>query len=288
MGLSGFLFVYVRVDVGGNQMIYLRQIRLPDDSESQNTWPRTIPALRGCEAVDFHNPVTLLCGENGSGKSTLMESLAVRLAAPAVGRIDAARDETLAALRPFANAIRTTFNRKPRTTLFLRSEDFFNFIQTMQAERQEMRRELSRVEVEYKDRSPLARIMARSAFAGVIGDMESRYGEDLLDQASHGESFLRLFGERLVPGGLYLLDEPEAPLSPLRQMSLLSLIKQMVEEKDCQFIIATHSPILLAYPGAALYTFDETPLARTAYDDLESITLLRGFLAAPERFIRHL
>jgi len=267
-------------------MIYLRQIHLPEDDK--DGWPHSIPALRSLGLLEFDSPVTLLCGENGSGKSTLMESLAVKLSAPAVGRIDAARDDSLAALRPYARGMRTVFARKPRTTLFLRSEDFFNFIQNMQNERREMLKELARVDEENKDRSAFARGQARMAFAGVIGDMEGRYGRDLLDQASHGESFIRLFGERLVPCGLYLLDEPEAPLSPLRQMSLLSLIRQMADEEDCQFIIATHSPILLAYPGATLYTFDEAPVARTEYRALESISLLREFLANPERFTRNL
>ena len=266
-------------------MVYLRRVELPDDPGGG--WPNSIPSLRGGGGMDFDAPVTLLCGENGSGKSTLMESLAVKLAAPAVGRIDAGRDTTLDALRPYAKAMRTAFVRKPRTTLFLRSEDFFNFLQAMQAEREDMRRELARVDEEYKDRSSFARGQARMAFAGVIGDMESRYGRDLLDHASHGESFLRLFNERLVPGGLYLLDEPEAPLSPLRQLSLLAMIRDMVA-KDCQFIIATHSPILLAYPGAALYSFDAAPVARTQYADLESIRLLRDFMQSPERFLRHL
>ncbi|MCL2671002.1 MAG: AAA family ATPase [Clostridiales bacterium] len=267
-------------------MIYLRQIQVPNDPEG--AWPHSIPALRGCAGLDFDRPVTLLCGENGSGKSTLLECLAVKLAAPAVGRIDAARDETLRTLRPYAQGLRTVFARKPRTTLFLRSEDFFNFIQTMQAERREMQRELARVEAEYRGRGAFAQNQARAAFAGTIVDMERRYGQDLLEQASHGESFLRLFGERLVPGGLYLLDEPEAPLSPLRQMSLLSLIRQMVDEADCQFIIATHSPILLAYPDAALYSFDESPLALTSYGELESINLLRDFMENPERYLRNL
>jgi predicted ATPase len=270
-------------------MIYLRQIYLPGDPDDPGGgWPHTIPALRGCGALEFDKPVTLLCGENGSGKSTLMECLAVKLAAPAVGRIDAARDETLGALRPYAWGMRTVFAKKPRTTLFLRSEDFFNFIQRIQAERREMLQELTRVDDEYKGRSAFARIQARAAFTGAIGALEDRYGQDLLDMASHGESFLRLFKERLVPNGLYLLDEPEAPLSPLRQMSLLSLIRQMVEEESCQFIIATHSPILLAYPDATLYTFDEAPMARTSYGELESVSLLRSFLENPGRYLRNL
>jgi len=267
-------------------MIYLREITLPDDPD--RGWPYTVPALRGKGTVRFEQPVTLLCGENGSGKSTFLECLAVRLAAPAVGRIDAARDETLADLRPYAKRVRTVFAAKPRATLFLRSEDFFNFILAMGRERTDMRRELERVERENAGRGAFAQNQAKMAYAGSIRAMESQYGEDLLGHASHGEGFLRLFQERIVPNGLYLLDEPEAPLSPLRQMALLSLVLMMAGESGCQFLIATHSPILLASPGAAVFTFDAAPFAETAYAELESVRLLKSFLADPERYLRGL
>jgi predicted ATPase len=96
-----------------------------------------------------------------------------------------------------------------------------------------------------------------------------------------------LFQARFVPGGLYLLDEPEAPLSPLRQLSLLALLKQMVDQ-DAQFILATHSPILMAFPGAQILSFDHSPLQPIAYKDLEHVTLTRDFLADPDSFLRHL
>ena len=116
--------------------------------------------------------------------------------------------------------------------------------------------------------------------------MERRYG-DGLDSQSHGESFLALFQSRFVPGGLYLLDEPEAPLSPLHQLSLLAAIKAMVEQ-DAQFVIATHSPIVMAYPGATILNFDTTPVSPVGYDDLEHVNLMRDFLNGPEAFLRHL
>jgi predicted ATPase len=91
-----------------------------------------------------------------------------------------------------------------------------------------------------------------------------------------------------VPNGLYLLDEPEAPLSPMRQVGLLALIKTMVEEQGAQYIIATHSPVLMAYPGAAIYSFDSAAIHPVAYDDVEHVAFTRAFLNAPQRFLRHL
>jgi predicted ATPase len=116
--------------------------------------------------------------------------------------------------------------------------------------------------------------------------MERRYGVDL-DANSHGQSFLKLFQSRFVPGGLYLLDEPEAPLSPQSQLALLAMMSDMVAE-DGQFIVATHSPILLAFPGACIYSFDGTPVCEVEYESLEHVALTREFLQAPERFLRHL
>ena len=122
---------------------------------------------------------------------------------------------------------------------------------------------------------------ARAAYSGVIGGMSRRYGSDLLNNASHGESFLRLFQERLVPGGLYLLDEPEAPLSPLRQMSLHSIIKDLAESGRCQFIIATHSPILLALDGAVVYDLEQSPPEAVSWQELPGVRLMKAFLQSP-------
>jgi predicted ATPase len=108
-----------------------------------------------------------------------------------------------------------------------------------------------------------------------------------LDANSHGQSFLRLFQARFVPGGLYLLDEPEAPLSPQSQLGLMALMQDMIAQ-DAQFIVATHSPILLAYPGARIYSFDSVPVAEVSYAELEHVRLTRDFLNAPDRFLKAL
>ena len=124
----------------------------------------------------------------------------------------------------------------------------------------------------------------RLALAG----QHDRQDQGDLDHRSHGESFFSFFQARFVPDGLYLLDEPEAPLSPLRQLAFLSLIKPLVEKQRAQFIIATHSPILMAYPGATILNFDVLPIAPIAYDDLEHVRLTRDFLRDPASFLRHL
>ena len=124
------------------------------------------------------------------------------------------------------------------------------------------------------------------SYSRELGDMRQRYGEGL-DIRSHGESFLALFQSRFVPDGLYLLDEPEAPLSPLRQLALIAAIKDMVSQNG-QFIIATHSPILMAYPAAVILNFDGGEIHPAKYTDLEHVRLMRDFLQNPELFLRNL
>ena len=128
--------------------------------------------------------------------------------------------------------------------------------------------------------------LAKGSVLGQRQALIERYGEDL-DANSHGESFLKLFQARFVPGGLYLLDEPEAPLSPQRQLSLLAMVKEMIGE-GAQFIIATHSPILMAFPDAQILSFDAHPVREIAYDEVEHVALTRRFLNNPQSFLRHL
>ena len=123
-------------------------------------------------------------------------------------------------------------------------------------------------------------------YAGQLRAMQDLYG-DGLENRSHGEQFLDFFQARFVPGGLYLLDEPEIPLSPMRQLAFLSLLKRMLAD-DAQFIIATHSPILMAFPEAVILSFDHAPPQQVAFDDLEHVRVTRDFLNDPEAFLRHL
>src|SRR5438552_1299925 len=153
-------------------------------------------------------------------------------------------------------------------------------------ERQELEQRLLDLDDEYRDRSGYAKGLAAGPARASLSDMERRYGRDP-DARSHGQAFLNLFRGRFVPGGLYLLDEPEAPLSPQNQLGLLALLLDLIE-RDAQFIVATHSPILLAFPGARIYSFDRLPIEAVAYGDLDHVALTRAFLNDPETFLRRL
>lgn len=268
-------------------MLHLRTIRFPTITpRQQNSFPFSIPVVRNGSDISFTQPVTILVGENGSGKSTLMEALAIAIQARTIGSNNVERDPTLQVVIPLGRALRLVWNRRTKEGFFLRAEDFFGFVKRLQQTRADLQREMAEIDVEMQGRSDLARGLARSPFVKELGDLKRRYG-DGLDTMSHGESFLRLFQERFVPKGLYLLDEPETPLSPLRQLALLSQIKVMVEQ-DCQFIIATHSPILMAYPDATILEITDGQINDVDYDSLEHVRLTRDFLNNPAQYLRHL
>lgn len=228
----------------------------------------------------------MLVGENGSGKSTLLEAMAVAAKLVTAGSAEAADDASLAGVRALAGSLKLTWAKRSHRGFYLRAEDFFGYAKRVAALRAELAAGLAAVDAEYADRPGLAHDLARTPYLRELGELERRYG-DGLDAQSHGESFLRFFEARLVPGGLYLLDEPEAPLSPARQLAFLSLLREMVEA-DCQAVIATHSPIVLAFPGAAIWSFDDPPIHPVRWDSLEHVRLVRDFLNAPEAFLRHL
>lgn len=152
--------------------------------------------------------------------------------------------------------------------------------------RAEIKKELAEMAEEFKDSSEFARNLALGPLRSQLAGLENKYGEGL-DTMSHGESFIKLFQNRFVPNGIYFLDEPETPLSPLRQIALLAQIKEMVAA-NCQFIIATHSPILMAYPDATILHFGFDGIRPKPYDELEHVQLTRDFLNDPQTFLRYL
>jgi predicted ATPase len=266
-------------------VIHLRDARLAAD-RGDTGFPFELPIVRSLRTLRFEAPVTLFVGENGSGKSTVLEALAIAARAITAGSTEAADDPTLDGVRRLARAMTLTWATRTHRGFYLRAEDFFGYAKRLATMRAELEVELAAVDEEYNDRPGLAHELARTPFLRELGELRRRYGEGL-DTQSHGESFLRFFGERLVPNGTYFLDEPEAPLSPFRQLAFLALVREAVAS-GCQVIMATHSPILLACPDAAIWSFDEAPIRRVAWRDLEHVSLTRDFLNDPEAFLRHL
>ncbi|MFQ3646058.1 MAG: AAA family ATPase [Anaerolineae bacterium] len=267
--------------------MHLKSVRFsPPQHTAALQYPFTIPLVQAAPQIDFTAPVTFFVGENGTGKSTLMEAIACASGVITVGAEDTHNDPSLAAVRSLAKTLRLTWHKRTRKGFFLRSEDYFGYVRRMARMRAELAHDLQAAEDEYRDKSALARALGTMPYRRELNNLNTRYNGDL-DERSHGESYLAFFQARFVPQGLYLLDEPEAPLSPIRQLALIVLLRQMVAH-GAQFIIATHSPILMAFPGAVILTFDQVPPRPVAYDDLEHVTLTRDFLNHPQRFLDRL
>ncbi len=219
-------------------------------------FPFEVPAIEAIEALRLDLPVTLLAGDNGTGKSTIVEAAAEAMGfAERGGELQRLGEGSIVGRPVLGGALEPVLSRrKPRNGYFLRAESFFNVAQFVDSSEE---------------------------FAPDL----SLYGDVPLLEQSHGQSFLALAANRFGPDGLYLLDEPEAALSITGAIALLAIITRSARAGS-QFLVATHSPILLACPGARVYELTKDGLAETGYDDLETVRLTRGFLEAPERYLR--
>ncbi len=215
----------------------------PDADIDYESYPFSIPAVKELGNIDFHPNVTFFVGENGSGKSTVMEGLAVALGFGAEGGTKNVQFRTADSISPLHDSLRLARGvPAPRDGYFLRAESFFN----------------------------VATYMDETGYLG-------GYGGKSLHTQSHGESFMAVLLNKLRGNGIYLLDEPEAALSPNRQLAALSAVHQLVEDHS-QFIIATHSPMLLSYPHAKIIQFDNAGVSEVAFEDTEHFAVTRDFL----------
>lgn len=270
-------------------MVHLTGLQKQNTPLQTADYPFNVPVIQNFQTLAFTAPVCFWVGENGSGKSTLLEGLAAKLNLPTVGAKPISTDPSLTAARSLAQCLRPVWQSKViHRGFFLRAEDFFGFIQGMSRMRQELAAEEEDIRREMNNlgSSAYGIELATGSMHANLNAVTKRYGENP-DGMSHGESFLHLFGSRLSPNGIYLLDEPEAALSPMRQLAFMDLLLQGVESGS-QFIIATHSPIILSYPEAQIFQFDSGSLQETAYQDLEHVRFTKDFLQNPKAFLHHM
>ncbi|PAD35795.1 AAA family ATPase [Terribacillus saccharophilus] len=234
--------------------MFLKRVKLlQENSYNSNAYPFTIPALQQLNELDFKKPVTFFVGENGSGKSTLMEAIADLCGFNTAG---GGRNNTYdleASEAALSDHIRLSWLPKVTKGFFLRAESFYHF----------------------------------ASHIDDIGSIQA-YGGKSLHHQSHGEAFLSLFQNRFGGKAIYLLDEPEAALSPQRQLTFLRIIHDLEKTGEVQFIIATHSPILLGYPGAEILHFSEDGIRSMVYEETEHYQITRGFLENREGYLKHL
>jgi predicted ATPase len=259
-----------------------------DPEATEDGYPFDIPVVQSLDTIEFRSPVTFFVGENGSGKSTMLEAIAAAAGSITIGGESIQTDPTLTHARRLAAQLTLGWARRTHRGFFMRSEDFFNYALGTRRMIEELDEQAAGYAAE-RLRNPERSYglgLAEGVARGQRAALSQRYGEDL-NARSHGESFFQVFQARFVPGGLYLLDEPDTALSPQRQLALLALLKEMVAQ-DAQFIIATHAPILLAYPDAAILSFDGGTIAETRYDEVANVELTRRFLSDPAAYLRWL
>lgn len=230
---------------------------LRDRVQDWDSYPFSVPAIRGLYELNLRSRICFFAGENGAGKSTLLEAIAAHYGFGPEGgnrNISSNTTESNRSIDPLAKALRLSFDKRTGAGFFLRAESFFNVASNIDA-------------------------------AGV----NDYYGGRSLHTRSHGETFLTLLEFKFQGNGLFLLDEPEAALSPRRQLSFLLLIHDVLEKyKDAQFIISSHSPVLLGYPEAQILSFDDGQIREIAYEETGSMQIVRLFLNHRESILEEL
>ena len=265
--------------------MFVTAFRRRRGAKADGAFPWTVPALRALKELRFDAPVTFLMGENGCGKSTLLEALAVATDATAAGAEDVGADATLAGARRFADAFEVDERGIPRERAFFRAEDAFGFTKRIEREMKEIDAHADAMLHDEKA-SEFRRRLGANITRSSRGALARKYGDDP-HARSHGETFLGIVRAQVAPNGLYLLDEPETPLSPTRVLTLLTILLAATRSGS-QFIIATHSPILAALPGASIRVFEGERIVETPYDELEHVRVTRDFLNAPGRYLHYL
>ena len=230
---------------------------LRDRVDSWNSYPFSVPAISGFSEMEFRSRICFFSGENGTGKSTLLEAIAAHYGFGREGgnrnfRFDTT--ESNRSVEPLAKSLRLSFDRRTGAGFFLRAESFFN----------------------------------SASYIDAIGVNEF-YGGRSLHTRSHGETFITVLELKFQRDGLFLLDEPEAALSPQRQLAFLVLIHDVLSKhKDAQFVISSHSPVLLGYPEAQIFSFDGGSIKEVEYEQTGSMQIVRRFVNQRERFLKEL
>ena len=241
--------------------LYIKGIHLKDEISKENSYITDLPVIKKFHNIKLSKKVTFFVGENGSGKSTLLEAIAVNMGFNAEGgtkNFCFSSKATHSDLYKYLTVVKSV--NRPNDGFFLRAESFYNVA----------------TEIDNLD---------SESFGG--NQVINSYGGESLHNMSHGESFMTLMTTRFGGHGIYILDEPEAALSPIRQMAMLTVINELVK-KNSQFIIVTHSPILMAYPDADIFVIDDTGIVKTPYKKTDNYIITKKFLENPEKMLKYL
>lgn len=240
--------------------MFLNRVTLLEELQVEIQYPFTIPAISNFKELELTSSVTFFVGENGTGKSTLLEGIAEKCGFNTAGGSRNNIYDVEAAESALGKYLRLSWMPKVTNGFFLRAESFYHFA--------------SHIDV----------LERENPGQGVLDS----YGGKSLHEQSHGESFLSLFLNRFKGQAIYLLDEPEAALSPQRQLTFLRIMHDLINDQGCQFIIATHSPIILGYPEATILSFDEDKIEEINYEMTGHYQITKYFLDNREKFLEEL
>lgn len=241
-------------------MAFLKEIYFEWDKikgEDIKKYPYNIKAYKDIFSIDLDNNVTFFVGENGSGKSTLLEAIATKCNFNTIGGKDSIIEDNVIK-KSLSDIIKLSWLPKVNNGFFFRAETLYNFAC-------------------YIDE------LKNDDFRAYLP-----YGGKSLHEQSHGQAFLSLFSNRFSQKGMYILDEPESALSPMNQIVFLNIIKELEKSNNAQFIICTHSPILMAYMGAKIYSFDSNPLSVISYEETDHYKITKDFLMNRERYFKYI
>lgn len=240
--------------------MFLNRVTLFKEPQVESQYPFTIPAISNFKELELTSSVTFFVGENGTGKSTLLEGIADKCEFNTAGGSRNNLYDVEAAESALGKYLKLSWMPKVTSGFFLRAESYYQFASHIDEQERENPGE------------------------GVLDS----YGGKSLHEQSHGESFLSLFLNRFNGQAIYLLDEPEAALSPQRQLAFLRIMHDLIKEQNCQFIIATHSPIILGYPEATILSFDDGEIEEIDYEMTGHYQITKYFLDHREKFLEEL
>jgi predicted ATPase len=262
-------------------MLYLSTVNI--STERKHPFPYDIPAIKYAKNLDFSNQINFLVGENGSGKSTLLEAIACKLQLPHMDGRSYAKNSFDAAktLLPY---LELTWQIERSVGFFFRAEDFGDYLNSVHRVGTEIENQMG----DLGDNVPKYIIYQMKESSNYqLRQMRRNFGQEL-NSFSHGEAYLHIMNEMIKTRGIHLLDEPEAALSPAKQLTLITFINNHLKTHNSQFIIATHLPMLLAFPGATIFEITENSMEKTALENTEHYTVTKSFLNNPEAYLRHL
>ncbi|NLR67402.1 AAA family ATPase [Chitinophaga varians] len=262
-------------------MPFIRSFSL--NCSRQHPFPFNVPGVRFARNIALDDRITVFAGDNGCGKSTLLETIGLYLDAPLIGGRIGGRQgfEGPRALQPFLEIQQV---RRPLKSFFFRAEDFSEFLYALRRDRNRNAAHLDELKGAVAD-SVIEEM--NNNMNPTLKSMYKDYG-DSMQAFSHGEAYLKIIGEHISDNGIYLLDEPEAALSPQKQLTLMAYLLDMLKSRNTQFIISTHSPILMGIPGARLYEIQEEGIQQVDFRDTEHYRITHSFLNNPEMYLRYL